>query len=66
MERGGLISCERRCILCSPGCGGGVGIVAASRTGSSSESREGDKLDILSSNQVSGRETEKISLASVL
>ncbi len=40
--------------MCSPGWGGGVGVVGASRAGSSDESREIDDSDI-SSNQVSGR-----------
>ena len=55
MDRGGPRPWERRRILCSPGCGGGGGVVAASRAGSPSDSREGDDSDIISSNQVSGR-----------
>jgi hypothetical protein len=46
--------CERRCIRCSPGCGGGGGRVVAAMAGSTPESREGDVVvsDILFSNQV--------------
>ena len=40
--------------------------MAASRAGSSSESREGEESDILSSNQVSVRLTESVSVASNL
>ena len=54
-DRGVLIPCERRRILCSPDCGGGDGVMAASRAGSSSKNRERDDSDIFSSNQVSGR-----------
>ena len=40
--------------------------MAASRAGSSSESREGEESDIFSSNQVSVRLTESVSVASNL
>ena len=40
--------------------------MAASKAGSSSESREGEESDIFSSNQVSVRLTESVSVASNL
>ena len=51
--------------MCSPGCGGGGGVVAVLTILAASESRDGDELDIYSSNQVRGTKLIKISYHSL-
>jgi hypothetical protein len=45
--------------VCSPGCGGGGGVVAVATVVTASKSRDGDESDIFFSNQVRGRKLIK-------